>query len=192
MKKCLVVIDMQVDFVTGALGTPEAVRIVPAVCSCIRQAAAEKADILYTMDTHTDGYLSTAEGKKLPVTHCLRGTPGWALCPEVQACLPPDAVKFEKPAFGSRELFEYAARHGYDQIELCGLCTDICVISNAMGLKAFLPEAEITVCAAACAGVTPESHENALRSMRACQIEVEVSDVVEKAGQNFTQMKASP
>lgn len=173
MKKCLVVIDMQVDFVTGALGTPEAVRIVPAVCDCIRKAVVEKEDILYTMDTHTDGYLSTAEGKNLPVPHCLQGTLGWELCPEVQACLPPDAVKFEKPAFGSRELFEYAARQGYDRIELCGVCTDICVISNAMGLKAFLPEAELYVLASACAGVTPERHENALRSMAACQIRVE-------------------
>ena len=173
MGKCLIVVDMQVDFVAGALGTPEAVRIVPAVCDCIRQAVAEKADILYTMDTHTDGYLSTAEGRNLPVPHCLQGTPGWALCPEVAACLPPDAVQFEKPTFGSRELFEYAARQGYDQIELCGLCTDICVISNALGLKAFLPEAEIHVLASACAGVTPESHANALRSMAACQIQVE-------------------
>lgn len=173
MKKCLVVVDMQVDFVTGALGTPEAVRIVPAVCDCIRKAVAEKADILYTMDTHTDGYLSTAEGKNLPVPHCLQGTPGWELCPEVQACLPQNAIEFKKGTFGSRQLFEYTAEQGYDFLELCGVCTDICVISNALGLKAFLPEAEIRVLVSACAGVTPERHANALRSMRACQIQVE-------------------
>lgn len=173
MKKCLVVVDMQNDFITGALGTPEAVKIVPAVCERIRNAVTEGADILFTLDTHTDGYMDTQEGRNLPVPHCIKGTPGWALCPEVKSCLPEGAAAFEKPAFGSRELFEYAARQGYDRIELCGLCTDICVISNAMGLKAFLPEAEITVHAAACAGVTPESHENALQSMRACQIKVE-------------------
>lgn len=173
MKNCLIVIDMQVDFVTGALGMPEAVRILPAVCDRIRQAAAEGVDVLYTLDTHTREYLSTAEGRKLPVPHCVRGTPGWALCTEVRQCLPENAVGFEKPTFGSRQLFEYAERQGYDRLELCGVCTDICVISNALGLKAFLPEAEIIVHAAACAGVTPESHENALKSMAACQIQVE-------------------
>ncbi len=173
MKDCLVVVDMQVDFITGALGTPEAVEIVPEVCARIRKAADEGADILCTMDTHADSYLTTQEGIKLPVPHCIKGTPGWALCPEVLDCLPESAVVFEKPTFGSRALFEYAAQKGYDHIELCGLCTDICVISNALGLKAFLPEAGVTVAAACCAGVTPESHENALQSMRACQIEVE-------------------
>lgn len=173
MKKCLIVIDMQNDFITGALGTREAERIVPEVCGRIRNAVAEGMDILFTLDTHTDGYMDTQEGRNLPVPHCVKGTSGWELCPAVKSCLPESAAAFEKPTFGSRELFEYAARRGYGRIELCGLCTDICVISNAMGLKAFLPEAEIAVCAAACAGVTPESHENALRSMCACQIEVE-------------------
>lgn len=173
MKKCLIVIDMQNDFITGALGTREAEQIVPAVCDRIQDAAAAGMDILFTLDTHTEEYMSTQEGRNLPVPHCVKGTSGWELCPAVKSCLPESAVAFEKPTFGSRELFEYAARQGYDWIELCGLCTDICVISNAMGLKAFLPEAEIAVHAAACAGVTPESHENALRSMCACQIEVE-------------------
>lgn len=173
MKECLIVVDMQNDFVTGPLGTAEAIQILPSVCEKIRRAVAEGAEILVTMDTHLQSYPETQEGRNLPVLHCIRGTQGWMLCPEVEACLPDSAARFEKPAFGSAELFEYAKAKGYERLELCGVCTDICVISNALGLKAFLPEAEITVDASCCAGVTPESHQNALRSMAACQVKVQ-------------------
>ena len=184
MKKCLIVIDMQNDFITGALGTQEAERIVKGVCARIRSAAEAGEEVLVTMDTHTDGYLETQEGKNLPVPHCVKGTEGWELCPQVRSSLPEYAVRFEKPSFGSRELFEYVQRREYDRIEFCGLCTDICVISNAMGIKAFLPEAEILVNASCCAGVTPESHQCALRSMQACQIHIIHTDERERECRN--------
>lgn len=173
MKRALVVVDMQNDFIGGSLGSGEARDVVERVCSRIADYAAAGGDILCTQDTHTQGYLGTQEGKKLPVIHCVKGTHGWELHPAVQAALPENTVFFEKNTFGSKELFEYLARRGYTQVELCGVCTDICVISNALGAKAFLPEAEIRVDASCCAGVTPQSHATALESMKSCQIEVE-------------------
>lgn len=173
LKKILVVIDMQNDFITGSLGSKEAEAIVPAVCEKIQSFAGE---VLYTKDTHGSDYLQTQEGKRLPVPHCVRGTWGWELEPRVEALR--ESTPIEKPTFGSKGLGDVLkARHSYDggleEVVLVGLCTDICVISNALLLKAFLPEVKITVDAACCAGVTPESHETALRAMKACQIEIE-------------------
>lgn len=172
MKKCLIVVDMQNDFITGALGSAPAEAVVAPVCDRICRAVREGEDVLVTLDTHNGHYLDTLEGRNLPIPHCVKGTPGWELCPQVRRNLPENAVYFEKGTFGSRALFEYVRREGYSGIELCGLCTDICVISNALGLKAFVPEAEIGVNPACCAGVTPERHTCALRSMQACQIQL--------------------
>ena len=171
-KRVLVVVDMQNDFISGALGSPEAEAIVPRVCEKIKSFDGE---VLYTQDTHGVDYPETQEGKRLPVPHCVKGTWGWALDPRVEALR--KSTPIEKPTFGSKPLGDVLkARDIYDgglaEVVLVGLCTDICVISNAMLLKAFLPETKITVDAACCAGVSPESHETALRAMEACQIEI--------------------
>lgn len=169
--KLLVVVDMQNDFVSGVLGTKEAAAIVPNVVKKVAEAAEAGDDIIFTQDTHGENYMETQEGRNLPVPHCARGTEGWQIIPELRdyAASRPCV---EKPAFGSTDLAHLAAQKGYDEIELVGVCTDICVISNAMLLKAALPEAVISVDAACCAGVTPESHQTALAAMRACQIQV--------------------
>lgn len=169
MKKLLIVIDMQNDFIDGSLGTKEAVAIVPAVIEKIKAYEAAENDVVFTQDTHFDNYLETLEGKNLPVEHCKRGTEGWELKKEIGAF---DGKRFEKPTFGCLELMDYVAGRAYDEIELIGLCTDICVISNAMLLKAKLPGTPIRVDSACCAGVTPESHETALAAMKMCQVEV--------------------
>lgn len=168
MKKILVVTDLQTDFVDGALGTSEAQAIIPIVCEKIQNFDGE---VVFTMDTHTSQYPETQEGKKLPVPHCIRGTDGWQLDSRVQP-LSEGCRIIEKPAFGSVELAKYVADGSFEEIEVIGLCTDICVISNAMLLKAFLPEVPITVDSACCAGVTPESHQKALDVMRCCQITI--------------------
>ena len=168
----LVVVDMQNDFIDGALGTPEARAVVPRVAEKIR---AWEGPVYATQDTHGADYLSTQEGKNLPVAHCIEGTSGWEIAPAVREALT-DYTCLTKPAFGSRSLAETLAivhqNRPIRSIELVGLCTDICVISNALLLKAFLPEVPIRVDAACCAGVTPESHENALRAMQMCQIQI--------------------
>ena len=166
--KILVVVDMQKDFTHGALGSAEAMAIVPAVCEKIKGFS---GDVVFTLDTHTECYLDTQEGKNLPVPHCIKGTDGWTLDENI-APLSSGCRFFEKPTFGSCELAEFIREKGYDEIELIGLCTDICVISNAMLIKAYLPESKISIDSACCAGVTPESHENALSAMKMCQIEV--------------------
>jgi len=167
MKKALIVVDMQNDFIDGALGTKEAVAIVPAVCEKIKSF---DGTVIFTRDTHEENYLETQEGKNLPVKHCIRGTEGW----QITSALPVgDSLVVDKPSFGSTELPNAVARLGeLDEIELCGLCTDICVISNAMILKAAFPEVQMVVDHACCAGVTPESHNNALKAMKMCQIKV--------------------
>ncbi len=175
MKNILVVVDMQRDFVDGALGTPEAQAIVPAAAAKIR---AFSGDIYVTLDTHFENYLSTSEGRNLPVSHCIRNTPGWRLNDEINAALEGRRYAVvEKPSFGSLELPQLIAESmtGNEalSIELIGLCTDICVVSNALILKANFPEADIRVDAACCAGVTPEKHSAALETMRSCQIGVE-------------------
>lgn len=174
-KKFLIVVDMQNDFVDGALGSPEAVQIAPAVAEHIRRRRGEGATVIATLDTHGQDYLSTAEGRKLPVPHCIKGTDGWALNPEVEAALE-GCERIEKPSFGSLRLPERVAELAGDAdkltIEVLGLCTDICVVSNALLLKARFPEADISVVRECCAGVTPELHEAALKTMQSCQIAI--------------------
>ena len=166
--KALIVVDMQKDFINGALGTKEAEVIVPAVAARIQAARRDGEAILFTRDTHSKDYLNTQEGKNLPVAHCIYGTDGWQIDARLEVG---DAAVIDKPAFGSLELAaRVAAIPELESVELIGLCTDICVISNAMILKARLPETPVLVRADCCAGVTPESHENALNAMKMCQI----------------------
>ena len=173
MRKILVVIDMQNDFIDAALGTKEAAAIVDAVCAKIRSYPAE--NVYATLDTHAENYMDTQEGHYLPVPHCIRGTDGWKLNPEIAQVLT-GAHIYEKPTFGSVALAEdlqELARNEDIELELVGLCTDICVVSNALLIKAFMPEVKISVDAGCCAGVTPEKHLAALETMRSCQIQVE-------------------
>ena len=172
--KVLVVVDMQNDFINQALGTKEAVAIVENVA---KKISTFDGKVIYTQDTHAPNYMETQEGRNLPVPHCIRGSEGW----QISSALPVDAgaVIFEKPTFGSVELGEYlkklsreSAIDPIESIEVIGLCTDICVISNALLIKAFLPEIPVIVDASCCAGVTPESHRNALSAMKMCQIKV--------------------
>ena len=172
MRKILVVIDMQNDFVDGSLGTAEAEAIVENVKQKIRTYAPE--DVFATMDTHGEDYMNTQEGENLPVMHCIKGTEGWEIRSDI-AALMPGARIYEKPTFGSTRLaadLADIAREEEIRIELIGLCTDICVVSNALLLKAMMPEVEISVDASCCAGVTPEKHLAALETMRSCQIQV--------------------
>ncbi|MCI7738439.1 MAG: cysteine hydrolase family protein [Lachnospiraceae bacterium] len=171
MKKLLIVVDMQTDFVTGALGTKEAQAIVPMVAEKIKKAKEDGTDVIFTLDTHEENYLDTQEGKQLPVPHCIKNTEGWMLVPQLRP-LAGGCMSVEKPTFGSTRLAHIVGKAGYDEIELIGLCTDICVISNAMILKASVPETPISVDASCCAGVTPESHANALAAMKMCQITI--------------------
>ena len=171
MMKALVVVEMQNGLITGARGTEEAQKIVSAVTKRISAAATEGWEIVFTMDTHHADYLSTQEGKNLPVVHCVKGTDGFALAPEVEA-LSAGCRRFEKNTFGSVQLASYLREKQAEEVELIGLCTDICVISNAMLIKAFLPETKVSVKADCCAGVTPQSHDNALSAMKMCQISV--------------------
>ncbi|MCD8006987.1 MAG: cysteine hydrolase [Oscillospiraceae bacterium] len=168
--KALIVIDMQNDFIDGALGTAEAVLIVPNVKKKIQAHLAAGGTGIYTRDTHTEDYLSTQEGRNLPVVHCIKGTPGWEIADGIYV----DGCQIvDKPSFGSTELPKILAEiPNLESIELVGLCTDICVISNAMILKAAFPEVPITVDSSCCAGVSPESHENALKAMAVCQIKI--------------------
>ncbi|MCR5343042.1 MAG: cysteine hydrolase [Butyrivibrio sp.] len=172
MRKLLVVIDMQKDFVDGALGTEEAVSIVPNVIEKIKSY--DKKDVFFTRDTHQADYMQTQEGKNLPVEHCIEGTEGW----EIDANIRPfseGTTIIDKPTFGSTKLAKLMkgiAEKEDIEIELVGLCTDICVVSNALMLKAAMPEVVISVDASCCAGVTPDKHAAALETMRSCQINV--------------------
>ena len=173
MKKILVVVDMQKDFVDGALGTPEAVSIVPDV---VKKIESFEGDIIVTYDTHPENYMETQEGKNLPVPHCIKGSEGWKLNDKVYEALMKREYKvIEKPTFGAVELREYI-KENYDpldiEIELIGLCTDICVVSNALLLKANFLETKVSVDAVCCAGVPPESHKAALLTMKMCQVNV--------------------
>ena len=171
MKQILIVVDMQNDFIDGALGTKEAAAIVPKVEDKIRNFDGE---VFFTRDTHETWYLETQEGKNLPVPHCIRGAEGWQIRKELDALRKTEPI--DKETFGSTDLAaDLLALHEDEEIgsiTLVGLCTDICVISNALLIKATLPEVPIYVDAACCAGVTPESHENALKAMETCQIKV--------------------
>lgn len=169
--RVLVVVDMQNDFIDGALGTKEAVQIVPNVKKKIEEF---EGTVLFTRDTHDSWYLHTQEGEKLPVEHCIRNTDGWLIREELDDLRLTDPI--DKGSFGSLDLagqlLEMDEEEGIEEITLVGLCTDICVISNAMIIKAALPEVPIKIDATCCAGVTPESHENALKAMEVCQMEI--------------------
>ena len=165
MKKTLIVVDMQNDFIDMALGTPEAVAIVPKVKARIQAAVAAGEEILYTRDTHAENYLETPEGKKLPVPHCIRGTKGWEIA---EGLYVPGCRIIDKPNFG----WPHWREEMLEDVELIGLCTDICVVSNALIIKATFPEAKVSVNSACCAGVTPATHEAALATMKMCQIDV--------------------
>ncbi|MBQ9180296.1 MAG: cysteine hydrolase [Firmicutes bacterium] len=172
MRKLLIVIDMQNDFIDGALGTKEAEAIVDNVVAKIGQY--DSKDIIATRDTHTEDYMNTMEGKHLPVIHCVKGTHGWEINDKVAAALG-DAKIIDKPTFGSFDLVEEVKKICADEdveIEMIGLCTDICVVSNALLLKAGVPDAEVRVDAACCAGVTPDSHNAALTTLGACHVNV--------------------
>ena len=168
-KRILVVVDMQNDFIDGALGTKEAQAIVGNVNKKIANYRESEDIIIFTRDTHYGNYLNTSEGKKLPVPHCIKGTEGWQITSKIDIL---DDIVIDKPTFGSIELAEIISVLSVSSIEIIGLCTDICVISNAMILKAKFPEISIFVDSLCCAGVTPESHANALKAMEMCQIEV--------------------
>jgi nicotinamidase-related amidase len=168
--KVLVVVDMQNDFIDGALGTPEAQAIVPKVVEKIKQYKENGDKIIYTADTHFHNYLDTMEGKKLPVPHCIHATRGWFIPSDIYI---PDKPIVQKYTFGSSSLKHYMPFKEYIEcIEFVGLCTDICVISNAMIIKSEFPEVPIIVDSSCCAGVTPESHQRALEAMKMCHIDV--------------------
>ena len=166
--KYLIVVDMQNDFIDGALGSKEAVAIVPYVKKVVENFDGK---VFFTRDTHFENYASTQEGKKLPVPHCIKGTDGWNIRSELDALRVTEPI--DKITFGAKELVEILGREkNIESIMFIGLCTDICVISNVMLVKAFYPEIPLIVDAKACAGVTPESHQNALSAMKACQVQV--------------------
>ena len=172
MAQAYVIIDMQNDFIDGSLGTKEAPLIIPAIEARLQQARqddTQQTDFFFTQDTHEENYLETQEGQHLPIPHCIRDTKGWYIC---RSLLPYtlDAEVLEKTTFGCTKLVDQM--EPYDTITLMGLCTDICVISNALLLKAFYPEKKIIVDSTCCAGVTPKGHQTALAAMRACQVEV--------------------
>ena len=173
MKNILVVVDIQNDFVDGALGSKEAVAIIDNACRKIKDF---KGDIYVTLDTHNENYMDTAEGRKLPVPHCVKGTDGWKLNPDIEKALEgKNAVIIEKPTFGSQKLAELIAKKYKNEklsVELIGICTDICVISNALTIRAHNTECDITVDSSCCAGVSPEAHNAALTVMKSCLINV--------------------
>lgn len=161
-RKLLVVVDMQNDFIDGALGSPRAVEILPAVKKLVQSWTGE---VVYTKDTHTEDYALTQEGRLLPVAHCIKGSKGHDVAPGIYK---DGAQVFEKNTFGSISLAQYAAE--FDEVVLCGVCTDICVVSNALLIKAFAPESKVCVVADACAGTSVAAHEAALKTMRSCQV----------------------
>ena len=167
--KILIVVDMQKDFIDGALGTAEAVAIVPNVIAKIKGYENSDSLVIYTKDTHFENYMDTREGRHLPVPHCIKGTEGHEIPDEI---LRGHDLIIEKPTFGSTELVRYLENIEFDEIELIGLCTDICVVSNALLIKARFPEREVSVDSSCCAGVTPATHEAALTTMKMCQINV--------------------
>ena len=173
--KVLVVIDMQKDFTTGALGNPETAAVVRNVADYIKQFRKKEKEyrIIATLDTHSENYMDTQEGRRLPVPHCIRGTDGWQLEDIVEKALDNDCIKLEKVTFGAIDLpFAVGRDEDIEEIQIIGVCTDICVISNAMILKAAFPEVPVKIIADCCAGVTPESHKNALEAMKVCQMDI--------------------
>lgn len=183
-RKVLIIIDMQVDFVTGVLGTKESRSIIPKVITRIEKFKEENPSgiLLFTMDTHDENYLTTQEGKHLPIKHCIKGTDGWELIPELRTyslsdnpnVTTVDGCIYKKSAFGSLELVGdiTTMKQHLSSIELIGVCTDICVVSNALLIKSHCPELQIQVNESCCAGVTPEKHMAAIETMRSCQIQI--------------------
>jgi nicotinamidase-related amidase len=171
MGNVLVVVDMQNDFISGSLGTQEAQKIVKDVAAVISQKIKEGYEVVFTMDTHGENYLQTSEGKHLPVVHCVKGTYGWQLDGNILPFAEGRKI-FEKPTFASLTLFDYLRDIRPSIVELVGVCTDICVVSNALGIKANLPESEIIVNGNACAATTSENHIAALKTMASCQIKI--------------------
>ena len=172
MRNILIVIDMQNDFINGALGTAEAEAVVDRVREKIQSFPV--SDVAATMDTHDESYMKTREGKLLPVPHCIKGTPGWMIHPGIAGLLE-GAKIYEKPTFSCVQMAEDLRTLSETEeicLEIVGLCTDICVVSNALLLKAFMPEVPITVDASCCAGVTVEKHLAAIETMRSCQIQI--------------------
>ena len=171
MKKLLVVVDMQNDFITGALGNDECRSIVSDVVNKVDNFIKENDEnsVIFTQDTHSFNYLETQEGKNLSVTHCVEGTKGWQIIPELESYV---KTSIKKNTFGSVELAKLIQNSNFEEVELIGVCTGICVISNAMTIKAFAPEVKINVDSKCCACVTPKSHETALEAMKLCQINV--------------------
>ena len=168
MSKAIIVVDMQNDFVTGALGTKEAQEMLPRLVAKLSEVVKrDYGDIIFTQDTHKADYLQTQEGKFLPVEHCIKGTDGWEIVPELQKFLPRARIVIEKKSFGSTRL--PTLLKPYDEVEFVGVCTDICVVSNALLLKAFYPEQLISIDAACCAGTSPDAHQKALDVMKNCQ-----------------------
>lgn len=172
MKELLVVVDYQNDFVSGSLGFEKAASLEDAICHKIEAYRSRGADVVFTFDTHDADYLNTQEGKCLPVVHCVRGTPGWQLCGRVAGYCGPDTVCFYKPVFGSRQLADYAGEQGYDAVELCGLVSNICVLSNAVLIKAALPETVVTVDAQCTSCADEAMNQKALDVMEGLQIQV--------------------
>lgn len=168
-EKLLIVVDMQKDFVDGTLGTKEAVAIVPPAVEKVKKEKEKGTSIWFTRDTHGEDYLQTQEGEKLPVPHCIQGTAGWEIIEELASYA---ETVIDKPSFGSLELARRVSEAGYREVELIGLCTDICVVSNALLIKAAAPEVRVSVDADCCAGVSPATHEAALLTMETCQVEV--------------------
>lgn len=168
MKRLLIVVDMQNDFVFGCLGTPEARAILPAVKARIASAKADGTEVVFTRDTHEENYLQTQEGKRLPVPHCIRGTDGWQIVNDLHA----GEKVFDKPVFGSEELAKYVRSGNYDEVSLIGVCTDICVLSNAVLIKTACPETLVRVYADCCAGVTPQTHAAAITTLSSIQVEI--------------------
>ena len=174
MNKALIVVDMQNDFITGALANTEGQKIVGKIADLVRTF---DGDIIATRDTHTEEYMNTQEGRRLPVPHCIKGTEGWKIVPEIQKALDERAADgivsyIDKYTFGSTELGSLIAQKNYTDVTLVGVCTDICVISNALVIKANALETNVTVLKDLCAGVTPESHNTALNAMAGCQVDV--------------------
>ena len=167
--KVLVVVDMQYDFINGSLGSPEAISIVSNVINKIKEFNNNNDEIIYTKDTHYDNYLNTLEGKNLPVEHCIKNTNGWNIPDEIYL---KDKIVLEKETFGSLKLVEYLKTIKFDEIHFIGLCTDICVVSNVLLTKAAFPNIPIIVDSSCCAGVTVKSHQEALNTMKMCQIDV--------------------
>ena len=176
MSKVLVVVDMQNDFVTDALRNEEGIKIVPNVVKKVKNAVNAGDKLIFTRDTHEEDYLTTEEGKNLPVVHCIKGTKGWEIIDALEPFTKKAVAVIDKPAFGSVELAkkieDMARKDDKLEVELIGLCTDICVVSNALVIKAFNPNIHISVDSTCCAGVTPETHKAALETMKTCHVEV--------------------